>query len=108
MCVLSLASMLLVSGACGDSPSVGDETALGQKHRLRLRRQTDLRRGLKPLTTAERKSNSLIPDDSAGRWSAKELDAESENGDVLNDAVFKRDTIVEEKQRQASVGAFYP
>lgn len=97
MCVLSLASMLLVSGACGDSPSVGDETSTRTETSSEAETTDRFETGLEAVDYGGAEINFLIPDDSAGRWSAKELDAESENGDVLNDAVFKRNTIVEDK-----------
>ena len=97
MCVLSLASMLLVSGACGDSPSVGDETSTRTETSSEAETTDRFETGLEAIDYGGAEINFLIPDDSAGRWSAKELDAESENGDVLNDAVFKRNTTIEDK-----------
>ena len=107
MCVLSLASMLLVSGSCGDSPSVSDDTSTRTETSSVAETTDRFETGLEAVDYGGAEINFLIPDDGAGRWKAKELDAESETGDVLNDAVYKRNMAIEEKYNVDLVSVHY-
>ena len=89
---LLLAAMLATLAACGSEPAVGgnDETTSGKA----------------PDTVTETVEKADIPEDKyegyefrmlANEKSVNKLFAESETGDALNDAVYQRNRMVEER-----------
>ncbi|MBE6611479.1 MAG: hypothetical protein E7632_03200 [Ruminococcaceae bacterium] len=89
------ASMLASLAACGGSPATADTTASESTDTSAA--ETAEADGIETVDMEGFTFNLLHNDPNRMTWCYVELNAESENGDTLNDATFRRNAAIEER-----------
>lgn len=96
--VLLMISMLAGLMACGETSDQVQETSVNKDSDTAVTTEVE-ETGLEAVDYGGAEILFLIREHENGdpRWGSREMDAEEENGDVLNDAVYERNMRIEEK-----------
>lgn len=92
---LALAFLMLLAASCGGSTSTDTTAASGDTTEVPV--TTELTDGLEDKNMEGFSFNILHHDESWLNWAKTQLVADEENGDLINDTIYKRNSYIEDR-----------
>ena len=94
---LALAFLMLLTASCGGASGSQDTTAASGNDTTAAPVTTELTDGLEDKNMEGFSFNILHHDDTWLTWAKTQLVADEENGDLINDTIYKRNSYIEDR-----------
>ncbi|MBQ2708486.1 MAG: hypothetical protein IJF67_09480 [Clostridia bacterium] len=94
---LALAFLMLIAASCGGAGGSQDTTAASGNDTTAAPVTTELTDGLEDKNMEGFSLNILHHDDTWLTWAKTQLVADEENGDLINDTIYKRNSYIEDR-----------